>query len=139
MNRNMQPKIHRSATTYSVQNSISDTLSVGVPHGSPQRTWAEDDGRSPYERFSSLRPEPKLLIPARVRNPSKVGQSAGLKCLRAGSVRCYRSVDRRHGVPRKQSNFSPADDLSDSAIGSQGNAGEGHEAYSIRFAWWSPP
>jgi hypothetical protein len=28
MNRNMQPKIHRSATTYSVQNSISDTLSV---------------------------------------------------------------------------------------------------------------
>jgi hypothetical protein len=26
MNRNMQPKIHRSATTYSVQNSISDTL-----------------------------------------------------------------------------------------------------------------
>src|SRR5271168_2292423 len=27
MNRNMQPKIHRSATTYSVQNSISDTLS----------------------------------------------------------------------------------------------------------------
>src|SRR5580692_4657278 len=28
MNRNMQPKIHRSATTYSVQNSISDTLPV---------------------------------------------------------------------------------------------------------------
>ena len=27
-NRNMQPKIHRSATTYSVQKSISDTLSV---------------------------------------------------------------------------------------------------------------
>jgi len=26
MNRNMQSKIHRSATTYSVQNSISDTL-----------------------------------------------------------------------------------------------------------------
>jgi hypothetical protein len=25
-NRNMQPKIHRSATTYSVQKSISDTL-----------------------------------------------------------------------------------------------------------------
>ena len=25
-NRNLQPKIHRSATTYSVQNSISDTL-----------------------------------------------------------------------------------------------------------------
>jgi hypothetical protein len=27
-NRNMQHKMHRSATTYSVQNSISDTLSV---------------------------------------------------------------------------------------------------------------
>jgi hypothetical protein len=26
MNRNMQPEIHPSATTYSVQNSISDTL-----------------------------------------------------------------------------------------------------------------
>jgi hypothetical protein len=26
MDRNMQPKFHRSATTYSVQNSISDTL-----------------------------------------------------------------------------------------------------------------
>ena len=26
MSRNMQPKIHRSATTYIVQNSISDTL-----------------------------------------------------------------------------------------------------------------
>jgi hypothetical protein len=26
MNRNMQPKIHRSATTYGAQNFISDTL-----------------------------------------------------------------------------------------------------------------
>ena len=30
-NRNMQPKIHRSATTYSVQNSISDTLRRVTP------------------------------------------------------------------------------------------------------------
>jgi hypothetical protein len=27
-NLNMQPKVHRSATTYSVQNSISDTLRI---------------------------------------------------------------------------------------------------------------
>ena len=31
MNGNMQPKIHRSATTYSVLNSISDTLSGRPP------------------------------------------------------------------------------------------------------------
>ena len=31
MNRNMQPKIYRSATTYSVQNSISDTLLQWTP------------------------------------------------------------------------------------------------------------
>jgi hypothetical protein len=31
MNRNMQAKIHRSATTYSVQNSISDTL-IPITH-----------------------------------------------------------------------------------------------------------
>ena len=34
MNGNMQPKIHRSATTYGVQNSISDTLQSCHFHGS---------------------------------------------------------------------------------------------------------
>ena len=49
MNGNMQPKIHRSATTYSVLNSISDTLSGRppssyfsssyVPRGANAQVW----------------------------------------------------------------------------------------------------
>jgi hypothetical protein len=41
MNRNMQPKIHRSATTYSVQNSISDTLRNNPQRNRPSVKFAE--------------------------------------------------------------------------------------------------
>ena len=44
MNRNMQPKIHRSATTYSVQNSISDTLIPSLSAASSAPIYGLSDG-----------------------------------------------------------------------------------------------